>query len=100
MTENPFSIQLDGGLEGGKHREGFLSRYYHPEYEQVVDHFILAKTLNVENATLVANTFLDRASEDKIPIFSNCILANSDHAPTLRGKKTGAAHWRRGTKYH
>ena len=90
MTENPFSIQLDGGLKGGRHREAFLSRYYHPEYEQVVDRFILAKTLNVENATLVANTFLDWASENKIPISSNCIMANSDHASTLRGKKTGA----------
>ena len=90
MTENPFSIQLDGGLKGGKHREGFLARYYHPEYEQVVDRFILAKTLNVENATLVADTFLDWASENKIPISSNCIMANSDHASTLRGCKTGA----------
>ena len=33
MTENPFIIQLDGGLNGGKHHEGFLSHYYHPEYE-------------------------------------------------------------------
>jgi hypothetical protein len=37
LTENPFSIQLDGGLKGGTHREGFMTRYYHPEYEQVVD---------------------------------------------------------------
>jgi hypothetical protein len=44
--------------------------------------------LNVENAMLVADTFLDWAFENKIPISSNCIMANSDHASTSNLKNS------------
>ena len=90
MKNTPFSIQLDGGLKGGKHREQFLTRYFDQEQEQVVDKFILARTLNSENATLVADTFLDWSNENKVPVGEMMIMMNSDHASTLRGSKSGA----------
>ena len=90
MNKTPFSIQLDGGLKGGRHREQFLTRYFDQEQEQVVDKFILAKTLNNENATLIANTFLDWSNENKVPVGEKMIMMNSDHASTLRGSQSGA----------
>ena len=90
LNATPFSMQLDGGTKGRKHRENFLVRYYDENLEKVVDKFILTKTIAKENSKVVADTFIDWSEKENIDIAKNLIMVNSDHAATLRGIKTGA----------
>ena len=90
LTSSPFSLQMDGGLKGGKHRENFLVRYFDEKVGQVVDKFILSKTCNTENAKVVADFFLSWCKKEKVDIKHNLIMVNTDHASTLRGHTTGA----------
>ena len=59
LVRTPFSLELDGGLKGGKHRLNFLVRYYCEETGKCVEKFILAKTIDTETAAVVAECFLD-----------------------------------------
>ena len=86
----PFSLELDGGLKGGKHRVSYLVHYFDENVEKVVIKVIITKTLNNENAKAVADTFLQWSEKNSIDIGQNMIMINSDHASVLRGVKTGA----------
>ena len=90
LNKLPFSLQMDGGMKGGSHRIDYLVRYYNEKTSQVVDKVIIAKTVNDENAKVVADVFLDYCSTNSINLEENLISINSDHASTLRGQKTGA----------
>ena len=90
ISKNPFSLQLDGGLKGGKHCENFLVRYYDEKTEKCVDKFTMAKSVNVENSSVIADIFLGWSKENKINLKEDLVMMNTDHASTLRGSKTGA----------
>ena len=90
LSTNPFSLQLDGGMKGGRHRVNYLVRYFDDKKCQVVDKVIIAKTLNIENARAVADIFLDYCSSNSVDLENNLVMVNSDHASTLRGHETGA----------
>merc|ERR1712106_1256251 len=64
LNATPFSMQLDGGTKGRKHRENFLVRYYDENLEKVVDKFILTKTIAKENSKVVADTFIDWSEKE------------------------------------
>ena len=55
LLEAPFSLQMDGGLKGGKHRLNFIVRYYSMDTGKCVEKFIIAKTKIHETAAVVAN---------------------------------------------
>ena len=82
LVRTPFSLELDGGLKGGKDRLFNVLK--------CVEKFILAKTIDTETAAVVAECFLDWSKNNKIDIATNLIIINSDHASTLRGSKNGA----------
>ena len=84
LTETPFSLQLDGGTKGRVHRENYLVRYYDTRLKKVVDKIIITKTVAKENSKVVADTFLYWSEKHKIDIKHKLIMANSDHAATLR----------------
>ena len=50
LKRTPFSLEMDGGLKGGKHRVSFLVHYYDETEGKVVIKVIITKTLNNENA--------------------------------------------------
>ena len=90
LVNTPFSLQMDGGMKGGKHRINFIVRYYSEELGKSVEKFIIAKTTVKETALIVANCFLDWCEKYKVNVEENLTMINSDHAATLRGSKTGA----------
>ena len=90
LLDTPFSLQMDGGLKGGKHRLNFIVRYYSMDTGKCVEKFIIAKTTIHETAAVVANCFLDWCEVNKVNIQENLIMINSDHAATLRGSRIGA----------
>ena len=90
IQQTPFSLSMDGGMKGGKHRINFIVRYYCEESGKCAERIIMCKTTVNENAILVASLFLDWCKDKKVDIFKNLIMINSDHASVLRGCNTGA----------
>ena len=90
IQKTPFSLSMDGGMKGGKHRINFIVRYYCEESSKCVEKVILSKTTVKETASLVASLFLEWCKEHKVNIKKFLIMINSDHAAVLRGSKTGA----------
>ena len=80
ISKNPFSLQL----KGGKHRENFLGRYYDEKTEKCVDKFTMAKSVNVENSSVIADIFLGWSKENKINLKEDLVMMNTDHASTLK----------------
>lgn len=90
LQKTPFSLSMDGGMKGGKHRINYIVRYFCEESGKCVEKVILSRTTVNETASLVASLFLDWCTEFNLDIKKQLIMINSDHAAVLRGSKTGA----------